>query len=71
LLWWILLAVAVAIPLFLFTLFRWASADPAIDGEISREQFRAQQEMRWQRRSHANEPPAASDRQPLSGTTKS
>jgi hypothetical protein len=71
LLWWILLAVAVAIPLFLFSLFRWASADPEIDREISRERFRAQQEMRWLRRSHANGPPAASDRQPLSGTTKS
>jgi hypothetical protein len=46
-----LVALAVAIPFLLFGLFRWASADPGIDREISTERFRAEQESRWLRRS--------------------
>jgi len=65
LIWWGLLAVAVAIPLLLFGLFRWASADSAIDRVSSRERFRAQQEIRWLRRSHASSASQAPGPQPF------
>jgi hypothetical protein len=50
--WWALAAFAIAIPFLLFGLFRWASADPGIDRQLSSERFRAAQESRWLRRSN-------------------
>jgi len=49
--WWILISIAAAVPLLLYALFRWASTDPGIDAEISKERFRAEQDSRGLRRS--------------------
>ncbi len=49
--WWFLLAIAAAIGLFFYGLFRWASADPAIDAEAAKERFDAEQDWRGVRRS--------------------
>lgn len=48
--WWFLLAIA-AVLLSLYGLFRWASGDPAIDREITKERFHAEQDWRGVRRS--------------------
>ena len=38
-------------PLLLLALYYWASKDSGVDGEIAKERFRAEQELRWLRRS--------------------
>lgn len=50
-LWLVLIAIAGAIPLLLYGLFRWASADSGIDADIANERFRAEQKWRSMRRS--------------------
>jgi len=54
--WWILIPIAAAVLLSLYGLFRWASADAAIDAEIARERFRAEQDWRGLRRSGIDPP---------------
>jgi hypothetical protein len=46
--------IVVAAPLLLLALYRWASKDPGVDREIAKERFRAEQELRWLRRSSEN-----------------
>jgi hypothetical protein len=48
--WWVLVAIIVAIPSLLFVLYYWLSKDPGVEREISKESFRAEQELRWLRR---------------------
>ena len=52
--WWSLVAVVIAIPFLLFGIYRWASGDPGVDREIAKEGFRAEQELKWLRRSGGN-----------------
>ncbi|HYL87068.1 MAG TPA: hypothetical protein VE263_22790 [Candidatus Angelobacter sp.] len=57
---WLLILIVVAVAaIFLYGIFRWVSADPAIDEERAREQFRAEQDWRSARRS--GEAPAPAD----------
>jgi hypothetical protein len=49
--WWVLIPVAASVPFLLYALFRWASADPGIDAEITKERFRAEQDWRGLHRS--------------------
>jgi len=49
--WWGLAGVVLAVSLLFIGLFLWSSQDPAIDIEIAKERFRAEQERRWLRRS--------------------
>jgi len=44
--WWILIAIAAAVLLALYGLYRWASADAGVDAEIAKEGFRAEQDRR-------------------------
>jgi hypothetical protein len=59
--WSILIPVAGAVLLSVYGLFRWASADPAIDAETAKDRFRAEQDWRGQRRSGTDTPPASSE----------
>jgi len=43
--------IVAAIGMALYGLFRWASADPGIDAETSRQHFRSEQDWRGLRRS--------------------
>ena len=52
--WLSLVAIVVVVALLLFGLYRWASKDPGVDREIAKERFRAEQELRWLRRSGEN-----------------
>ncbi len=52
--WLSLVAILVAAPLLLLGLYRWASKDPGVDREDAKEGFRAEQELRWLRRSGEN-----------------
>ncbi len=52
--WWVLPAFLVAIPLLLLALYYWASKDSGVNREIAKERFRAEQELRWLRRSGEN-----------------
>lgn len=58
--WWILVAIAAAIPFLLYGLFRWASADSGIDAENAQARFRVEQEWRAVRRSGSESSPSAS-----------
>jgi hypothetical protein len=49
--WWALAIFVLVTPFLLYGLFRWASADEGIDRELSKERFRAEQELRGLRRS--------------------
>ena len=49
--WWSLVLVVLATPFLLYGLLRWASSDEGIDRELSKERFRAEQELRGLRRS--------------------
>lgn len=49
--WWILAAVVLIVSFLLIAVFFWASQDPAIDREIAKDRFRAEQESRALRRS--------------------
>jgi len=49
--WWGLVLVVLATPFLLYGLLRWASSDEGVDREISKERFRAEQELRGLRRS--------------------
>jgi hypothetical protein len=49
--WWSLAGVLFVVPLLFYGLFRWASSDPAIDREIAKQRFRAEQDYRALRRS--------------------
>ena len=49
--WWGLAIVLLVTPFLLYGLFRWASSDEGIERELSRERFRAEQELRGLRRS--------------------
>lgn len=54
---------AATILLAVYGLYRWASADPEIDAEIAKEQFREQQDWRSLRRSGSDStPPKRRDR---------
>jgi hypothetical protein len=53
--WWVLVAIVVAIPFLLFEFYYWASKDPGVEREIAKERFRAEQELRWLRRSQGSE----------------
>lgn len=57
-LWWVLIAIAVAVPFVLYGLFRWASADPGIDVESAKERFRTEQDWRGMHRSASDGNPA-------------
>jgi hypothetical protein len=52
--WWVLSAVAIAVPVVFLAIFLWSSGDPAIDREIARESakklFQAEQDYRWRQR---------------------
>jgi hypothetical protein len=52
--WWVLSAVAIAVPVVFLAVFLWSSGDPVIDQEIARETakklFQDEQDYRWQRR---------------------
>jgi len=52
--WWSLAAVVIAIPFLLFGIYRWASGDAGVDREIAKDRFRAEQELKWLRRSSGN-----------------
>ena len=52
--WLSLMAIVVAVPLLLLALYYWASKDSGVDREIAKERFRAEQELRWLRRSGDN-----------------
>jgi hypothetical protein len=49
--WWGLAIVVLVAPFLLYGLFRWASSDEGVEREVSRERFRAEQELRGLRRS--------------------
>jgi hypothetical protein len=49
--WWVLAAVILVVPVLFLAVFLWSSKDPAIDREIAKDRFRAEQEHRWLRRS--------------------
>lgn len=49
--WWGLAIVVLVTPFLLYGLFRWASSDEGVEREISKERFRAEQELRGLRRS--------------------
>jgi hypothetical protein len=58
-----LIPIAVAIAVSLYGVFRWSSGDPAIDEEIARQRFRAEQDRRGTRRAgDAPAPPATPER---------
>jgi hypothetical protein len=57
------MAIIVAIPFLLLGLYYWASKDPSIDGEMSKDQFRAEQELRWLRRSQRSTGTSTRDKQ--------
>jgi hypothetical protein len=61
--WWGLMAIVVAIVLLLLGLYYWSSKDPSIDREISKDQFRAEQELRWLRRSQRSTSTSTRDKQ--------
>ena len=52
--WLSLVAIVVAAPLLLLALYYCASKDSGVDREIAKERFRAEQELRWLRRSGEN-----------------
>ena len=45
------MAIVIAVPLLLLGLYYWASKDSGVEHEIAKERFRAEQELRWLRRS--------------------
>ncbi len=49
--WWGMAIVVLVTPFLLYGLFRWASSDEGIERELSKERFRAEQELRSLRRS--------------------
>lgn len=49
--WWILAIVVLVVPFLLYGLFRWASSDDGVERDLSKERFRAEQELRGLRRS--------------------
>lgn len=49
-LWLVLLAAALAILALLYGLFRWASGDPEIDRQDTKQRFQAEQDFRALRR---------------------
>ena len=49
--WWSLVLVVLATPFLVYGLLRWASSHEGIDRELSKERFRAEQELRGLRRS--------------------
>ena len=57
--WWILIPLAAAVLAGLYGLFRWASADTAIDAEAEEQRFQAEQDWRGLRRSGENVTPAS------------
>ena len=64
--WWSLVLFVLVTPFLLYGLFRWASSDEDIDRELSKERFRAEQELRGLRRSGESDltshaPPTKSD----------
>jgi hypothetical protein len=52
--WWGLAVFVLMIPALFYGIYRWASSDPSIEREIAKERFRAEQELRWLRRSTEN-----------------
>jgi hypothetical protein len=56
------MAIVVTIFFLLLGLYYWASKDPSIDREISKDQFRAEQELRWPRRSQGNTSTSSRDK---------
>jgi len=61
--WWALVAIVVAIPFLLIGLYYWVSKDPGVEREISKERFRAEQELRWLRRSQESADTSTCDKQ--------
>jgi hypothetical protein len=61
--WWGLVAIVVAIPFLLLGLYYWASKDRGVDREIAKEHFRAEQELRWLRRSQRSTSTSTRDKQ--------
>lgn len=63
--WWGLVLFLLVVPFLLYGLFRWASSDKGIDRELSKDGFRAEQELRGLRRSGGSErtpePPTKTD----------
>lgn len=49
--WWGLAIVVLVTPFLLYGLFRWASSDEGVEREVSKERFRAEQELKGLRRS--------------------
>ena len=45
------MAIVVVVPLLLLGLYYWASKDSGVEREIAKDRFRAEQELRWLRRS--------------------
>ena len=52
--WLSLVAIVVAATLLVLALYYWASKDSGVDREIAKKRFRAEQELRWLRRSGEN-----------------
>jgi hypothetical protein len=52
--WWGLAVFVLMIPALFYGIYRWASSDLGIKREIAKERFRAEQELRWLRRSGEN-----------------
>ena len=57
------MAIVVAIPFLLIGLYYWVSKDPGVEREISKERFRAEQELRWLRRSQESADTSTCDKQ--------
>ena len=53
--WWGLALVVLVTLFLLYGLFRWASSDEGVERELSRERFRAEQELRGLRRSNGGD----------------
>ncbi len=61
--WWGLVAIVVAIPFLLLGFYDWASKDPGVEHDIAKERFRAEQELRWLRRSQGSADTSTRDEQ--------
>ena len=53
--WWGLAIVLLVTPFLLYGVFRWASSDEGIERELSKERFRAEQELRGLQRSSGSD----------------